>query len=216
VSDQAFADAMMASLMAAVRRLSAAGLSSGEIADLINRRLAGPIDTVAAEAAIRELADEGFPGDGPGKPGPNPAEAAPARGQEAPAMPLPTTPGWEHDPSGYPVGTVVTDTRSRPCLLEEDGWHRPGTPGVLSWAEVIDAKGGYEMAESAPGTPTVVFRPQERAEVRTTVHYGAPFDVVVQKAILGADGQPLAGPDGNPVIRGETESVVIGEIVPDP
>lgn len=120
--------------------------------------------------------------------------------------------------SGYPVGTAGTDTRGRVCTLEEDGWHRAGTEGVLTYEQVCQAVG-----QDIPGSPwgpkpgplTIVVQPAQRSQVPMIVRPGEPIDVVMDEKILDGEGKEIIGPNGQPMMRHVKDTIRIDEIVPD-
>lgn len=118
------------------------------------------------------------------------------------------------EPGEPPVGSVVTDTRTRVCWRDEDGWHRAGTEQALTWRDVCQAVGGAADPTPRPGQPTIVSQPPQRAQGPTVVRPAGSLELPMQVPVLDGDGQALLGPNGQPLMRTETETVTFAEVVP--
>jgi hypothetical protein len=117
------------------------------------------------------------------------------------------------EPGEPPVGSVVTDNRSRVCWRDGDGWWRSGMHVPITWTQVCQAVGGPEQ-QPMPGLPTIVSSPPARAQGPTVVRPAGSLELPMQVPVLGEDGQALVGPNGQPMLRTETETITISEVVP--
>jgi hypothetical protein len=202
----------VAGLVAAAYRMFQAGLDGHEATEILVRRTEGLIAVPAVTP----------PAPPAGKP-----VGAPVL-LDAPAGPTQNGPG-RLAPAGLPeradlitsvelpeprIGAVVTDTRQRVCWRDDAGWHRADTERVLTWAEVVASVGGPEMTPR-PGTPVLVSDPPVRTGA-TVTREGGRLEMVVQRAVLGPDGEPVLDNNGAPRLQPVTESVTIAEIVPAP
>lgn len=218
----------------AAGRLLDAGLSWDEVVAVIRGRLAG---ASAPEAAARPSGHQRvgwvpvirLKAGGPPPPGVHAdhelavAEAARDLADSAgvpqhlvePLRGLPL--GQAHpvdEPGEPPVGSVVTDTRTRVCWRDDAGWHRAGAEQALTWRDVCQAVGGAADPTARPGQPTVVSQPPQRAQGPTVVRPAGSLELPMQVPVLDGDGQALLGPNGQPLMRTETETVTFAEVVP--
>jgi hypothetical protein len=203
-------------LESAVGRLLMEGLSWDEVVDEVRRRLGGGV-VEASPAPRREsiaehlgrLADSPFDGGQPVVSIYGPASEA---GRPVPA---PITAAPVDEPGEPPVGSVVTDTRTRVCWRDAEGWHRAGTEGVLSWSDVVESVGGPpDDRRAKPGQPTIVSQPERRAQGPMVTRSAGRMELPVQRAVLDDEGKPRLGPNGQPLLKTETETIEISEVVP--
>jgi len=233
VADQEARDELRRLLDAAAGRLLDAGLSWDEVVVVIRKRLVPALPLDAAAAGLERVSwipqeAEAVPAlveaaSGPG--GPLVAQPPvmefrlPAATAEFPRARVVEVAAPADAPGEPPVGSVVTDTRSRVCWRDGEGWHRSdGHEGsaerALSWTDIVQAVGGAADPTPRPGQPTVVSSPPRRAQGPMVVRPAGRLELPVQVPVLGEDGQPLLGPNGQPMLKTETESMDISEVVP--
>jgi hypothetical protein len=187
-------------LESAVGRLLMEGLSWDEVVDEVRRRLGGGV--VEASPAPAPLVLPPDPDAGRPAGAPVTVDAATAyllrpeahftrvdrpdmRFGEAGELPRADEPG---EP---PVGSVVTDTRTRVCWRDAEGWHRAGTEGVLSWSDVVESVGGPpDDRRAKPGQPTIVSQPERRAQGPMVTRSAGRMELPVQRAVLDDEGKP--------------------------